>query len=179
MTADPEINPAVFSVATQKEDGTVSAILEDMFSLGYAKSGEVVVYEGEQAGKTIKITAEFRTVLPAEIRDIFEEVQKYPSFLGGFVTEQIETLARALIKINGMRLALDQNDRTDMLKELDTTSITPLNEARYILIKKIKSVHVLDALYDSYKKFIDTVRQKFEDSKKKLNSPPSSNLTSE
>lgn len=177
MTADPEISPIILPKIPQEEQ-VVSSILEDIFYLGYATSEEMTVFEGEKDGKSIKIVAKFRTLMPAEIRDIFEEVQKYTSGLGQYATEQIETLARAIVQINGMRMVMDHTERAKMMDELRVKETTPLQEARYILTKKIRSAYMLDLLYEKYREFVDKVRDEFEKSKKKLNSPASSPSTS-
>lgn len=176
MTADPELSS--FSENKRAEvDVTGSAILEDIFLLGYTKSGPVVLFSQEKDGRKTALTAEYRTLLPAEIRDIFEEVNHYQSFLGQLVTEEIETLARAIVTINGMRLVLDQTDREALAKEMRDRNLptpTPLSEARYILMHKIKSPMVIDMLFEGYKKFADQVKNTFDDIKKKLNEAPSS-----
>lgn len=181
MTADPEIRSFVPGTPPPEMDVTTSAILEDIFLLGYAKSEPMHLFTQEKDGQTLKLVAEYRTLLPAEIRDVFEDVQRYQSFLGQLVTEQIETLARGIVQINGMRLALDQTDRAALVKEFrdsDQPHPTPLAEARYILTHKIKSPMVIDLLFEGYKKFTNKVKDAFDDVKKKLNDPPSSASTS-
>jgi len=165
MTATPE---AVSTSpdpkpSTQFKPASVS-ILDDLFNIGYTTSEEVLVYEAEGT----KITASFRTLVPAEMREVHEVIGSFQSMGAQFITEQIELLARGIMLINNMPLSLDQHDRETLSKDLDKPDLTPLEQARYILLNKLRSKPVLDMLYDKYMEFINGVEKEFEDIKKKL-----------
>lgn len=171
MTMTPEtVDPTVKE--SKKFDIESVSTLEDMFYLGYTQSEKIIIYEHEDK----KITAVFRTILPVELRDIFESISKYDSYAGQAVTERIETLSRAIVTVNDMPLAMDQQDKKDFV-EYHKREPSSLEQARFILINKIKSVYIIDALYEAYTEFSDKVKDHFDDIKKKLKSQKSSEST--
>jgi hypothetical protein len=162
VTSSPQPKPA-----TAFKNVNVS-VLDDMFNLGYTTSADVLVYES--AGTSIVAT--FRTLVPAEMRDVHEAVGAFRSMGAQFITEQIELLARGVVTINNMPLILDQHDREELSKKLDRADLTPLEQARYIFLNKIRSKPVLDMLYDKYMEFIQSIEKEFEEVKKKLKEDP-------
>lgn len=168
MTMVPEVvDPA--TPETKKFDIENTSTLEDMFYLGYTQSKKMIIYEHDDK----KFTVVFRTLLPIELRDIFEAINRFSSFEAQAVTDRIETLARTIITINDMPLVMDQQDKKDF-KEYHDRDPSPLEQARYILINKIKSVYIIDALYEAYIEFSNEIKTHFDDIKKKLKNQKSS-----
>jgi hypothetical protein len=149
------------------------AILEDLFYIGHTESEKIVIYKDEK-GK--KITVTFRSLTPTEIRAIFEAADQFDSVGGRAVTEKIETLSRAITSINDMPLVLDPKEREEFHGKYNRDP-TPLEQARHIFLNKVKSLHMINALYEAYEDFQSKITAHFEDVKKKLNNPDSSNST--
>jgi hypothetical protein len=147
------------------------APIEDLFYIGYTKSDNLTIYEDEET--KIKFTVQFRTLTPPEYRDIFEAVGKFQTFGAQEIQEKIEVLARAVVLINEMPLILDEKDREFFKKEYGRDPST-LDQCRYIIGNKIQSIHMIELLYDEYKKFAEETRENFEDIKKKLKNQKSS-----
>jgi hypothetical protein len=141
------------------------AVLEDLFYLGYTSSNRITIYEDEEKG--VIINATFRTLTPTENRDVFEAVSRFNSIGGQSVTERIETLARAIKTINDMPLTLESDEKEEYHKKHGKDP-SPLEQARIILFDKIKSIHVIDALYEAYMEFKSGIEIGFDDVKKKL-----------
>ena len=161
-TAIPQ--PKIPNIAEEKQ----ITILEDLFTIGYAKSDDIKVYE-DNLGRSFSV--QFRTLTPCEYRDIAEILSFYRSTHAQVWTEKIETLARAIITINKMPLLLDPKERKDY-EDKNKVPPTSLEQARIILYEKIKSTDVIDLLYSEYAKFTEQITKSFEDIKKKLNNPP-------
>lgn len=160
MTLKPETPPK----AKPKTDPVEIAVLEDLFYIGYTTSKKITIYEDKEKGT--KIDAVFRTLMPAEFRDIFEIVGKYDTFQAQEITNQIEVLARTIKTINDMPLVLDTKEKEEFKNKYDREP-SPLDQAREILTNKIHSVQVIDALFDEYQKFYDGVKTQFDELKKK------------
>jgi hypothetical protein len=171
MTANPEF-PNQPENSPEKDNPFAVSVIEDIFNLGYIKSDPQVLFK--DPNNKVELSVVYRTLMPAEIREIFESVSAYSSVIGQLVTEQLETLARAIITINGMPLILDEADRKKLAEELHVQAPTPLQQAKYILTHKIKSPNVVDLLYEAYREFTDGVKENFAELKKKLNSQTSS-----
>jgi len=170
MTLEPQ--PSKVVPEQSNPDFSKTSILEDMFYLGYTKSEKVVVYRDES--KEVEINAVFRTITPAELREIYEASGRYETVGGQAITEKLETLARAIVTINEMPLILDTNDREKFKKEYGRDPDV-LEQAKIILIEKLKSPELLDMLYESYREFAKTITEQFNDIKKKLKNPMFSN----
>lgn len=145
-------------------DPAKTAILEDMFYLGYATSNKITIYADDEGNE---YTAKFRTLTPTELRSIFETSVRFSSLEGQDITNKIEILARAITHINDMPLILTTKDREDFFQKYKKEP-TPLDQARYILTEKISSIHMLNLLYEAYSEFSDSIRSQFDDIKKKL-----------
>ncbi len=172
MTAEPTSSfPAIAAESTISNIAQEKQItmLEELFSVGYAKSGDILIYEDTNG---LSFSVQFRTLTPCEYRDIAEVLTYYRSTHAQILTEKIETLARAIVYINHMPLLLDPKERKDY-EEKNKVPPTSLEQARIILYEKIKSGAVIDLLYEKYSEFIEKVAKSFEDIKKKLNSPSS------
>lgn len=165
MTTEPE-------TLKQSDPNLSVSVIEDLFSVGYTKSDNVVVYKDE--AKNIEIVTQFRTLTPLELREISETINQFGSFSAQLITEKIETLARSIIHINNMPLILDMNERSEYEKKHGNPP-TSLEMARKIISGKIKSAHIIDMLYDQYSEFTAKIVEHFEDVKKKLKNPQSSN----
>ena len=150
-------------------DYAKTAILEDLFYLGYTLSDKIIVYKTD----TTEITAKFRTITPLELRSVFETSTKFTSFEAQDITNKIEVLARAITHVNDMPLILNTKDRDDFFQKFHKEP-SPLDQARYVLTEKISSIHMLNLLYEAYANFADAIRTEFEDIKKKLKSTPDS-----
>lgn len=157
----------------KKQFDRVAAALEDLFSLGYTRSDVYTIYHDEESGK--KITVQFRNLLPHEIREVADEVNKRASPVSQLITEQMETLARAVVCVNDMPLVLTSDER-ELFKKEHRREASSFDMARIIMYEKIKSTHVLDAMYDAYQEFIKTIDTHFDEIKKKLSHPQSSSL---
>lgn len=141
-----------------------TATLEDLFYLGYTESKPIVVFENRE--KNYRIEVIFRTLVPYEIRDVYEHASKFNAIFSQAIAEKIETLARAIKTINGQPLYITTADR-DTFKKNFGREPDSLDQARVILTEKIKSPLVLDALWKEYEKFKDEVARLFEDDFKK------------
>ena len=171
MTMEP-LKEENLSSNKSKKEIFGNAALEDLFILGYTTSEPLVVYEDEKGDK--RIVARFRTLTPIELRKVYEESTKYSSFGGKDITEKLETLCFAIMTINGMPLVMSTGQREEYTKEYGELP-SPLDQARHLIINQIKSIYIIDALYEAYEEFSNRVKQEFEDIKKKLKNPPSSN----
>ncbi|MFA5132672.1 MAG: hypothetical protein WC444_05120 [Candidatus Paceibacterota bacterium] len=150
------------------------AAIEDLFRVGYTESGDIVVFRDES--KEIEITARFRTLTPTEIRDVEEIVSKYESAGAKGVMQGVETLARAIIHINGRPLILPTNEVEELKKQIGREP-DRLDQAREILHNKVRSWYVLDAMFDAYQEFTAELDGYFEGLKKKLKSQQPSSST--
>lgn len=173
MTLDPEVDVKKPSTPERKQEIDIEDIrpLEDLFNLGYTKSGPVTVLEDENGNKII---AEYRTLTPSEQRDIFEVTSEYSSPASQAISLKLETLARAVQKLNGMPLILDSNDVKKYEDAHNGKSPSALEQARFIMYNNMKSHVVIDILYEGYENFMDDVNKTFENIKKKSNSQNSS-----
>jgi hypothetical protein len=144
--------------------------LESLFYLGYATSPVVTIFKDDSA----TLQAQFRTLTPVELRDVLETANRFTSDGAKVITERIETLARAIVHINHMPLMLVNKDQQEFFNKYKRNP-SPLDMARVILQDKIKSMVVIDALYDYYMEFVSKLLDKFEEAKKKLNPESSTN----
>ena len=172
MTTSPEDIPDLFEDSfSDKVQENDSAILEDLFLLGYTKSPVFTVYKDEKTGSEIKVL--YRTAVPREIREIAELCGKWDDPVAKMITEQLETLARVIVHVNSMPLLLTKNEIEDFNKK-NGKPPSALDQARVCLLEKIKSEYIIDALWDCYQEWTVTIRNQFEEVKKKLKNPPSS-----
>lgn len=160
MTAEPTESTPYTTVATDRD----TAVLEDLFLLGYTTSEPIAIYKDEKT----EIRVQYRTLLPYEHREIAQAVSSFTSPVAQYITEQIETLARAVVTINSMPLQLNLDDKKSFQSE-HRREPTPLDQARYVMTKKIRSKHILDAMFDAYVEFVEGITKHFEELKKKLN----------
>jgi len=162
MTMEPEKQDLHSSVDLPDTPDNRIPILEDLFYLGYTTSDKINIYKKDKS----EINVIFRTITPVEHRDIFEYMTNFSSTEARLIVEKMEILARAIKTINDMPLVLDVSERERFKKDHDRDP-SPLDQARHIVSEKIKSVYVIDALFEAYTKFVDEVRESFEDIKKK------------
>jgi len=164
MTADPEVlqDEPVSKDRKFESPGELN-ILESMFYLGFSQSPVIEIYND---GK-VELKAKFRTLMPIELREIMEEKENYTSSIAQAITERMETLARAIVTINHMPLVLSKEEQ-DKFFEDNKRQPSPLEMARHILRFKIRSMVVIDALYEKFIEFSNQVTATFEDTKKKL-----------
>lgn len=161
MTTKPDFSETPKTPTVSKRS---ISVLDDLFNLGYTTSGDILLYEHEDK----RISAAFRTLVPAELRDVHECIGAYSSIGAKIITEQIELLARGVVMINNMPLILDQHDREELAKKDNVKDPSPLEQARYILLHKLNSKPVLDLLYGAYMEFLGNIDKEFEEIKKKL-----------
>jgi hypothetical protein len=174
MTVESEkLQDSTVSFPTQEKDRDAAA-LEDLFLIGSTRSNVYTIYK-DNSGKAI--TVQFRSLQPTEIMAVANAVERHQSPLGKYIAEEIETLARAIIYVNNMPLVLTTHEREKYFKENNRIP-TPLDNARTILQDKIKSPHILDAMFEAYGEFIKGIQDDFDNIKKKLTLPDSSNSTS-
>lgn len=142
---------------------TEISFLENLFYLGYVESKPIQLYKDDKA----ELIVVYRTLTPTELRDIVEHMNKYESTMGKVITERIETLARAIVTLNHMPLILSAKERQDIHTKTGKDP-SPLEMARIIMEDKIRSIMMIDLLYDGYLKFADDVSAKFSNAKKNL-----------
>jgi len=165
MTVAPEASPdPVRDDPIKAKEKALTEIhpLESLFSLGYAESPHIEIYRDD----TVELKAKFRTLTPLEIRDVTEEITKFFSPTGQTITEQIETLARSVQFVNYMPLILTKDDQQKFFDD-NKRMPSPLEMARIVLRDKIKSLTVLNAMYETYLEFSNEIVKKFEEAKKK------------
>jgi hypothetical protein len=138
--------------------------LENLFYLGYAESPIIEVFKED----TVELKVQFRTLTPLEIRDITEAISLYDSSPAQMITERIETLARSIISINHMPLILTTKERQEFY-EKNGRNPSPLEMSKIILQEKIRSMVVIDAIYEKYLEFSDSILNDLEKIKKKSN----------
>ena len=136
---------------------------ESLFRKGYTVSPDVVVFTDKETD--LDLIARFRTLTPVELREIFEEVYKFNSPVGQTVTEQLETLARTVVTLNGSPLAMSKVEVDEFFSKNDRYP-SPLEMARYVMQDKIRSVVIIDALFSKYVEYAEEVIKNFEDLKK-------------
>jgi hypothetical protein len=139
--------------------------LESLFHYGYAESDVIDIFSDEE--RKIELKVKFRTLTPAEIRDITEFIELYEAGAAQIITEKIETLSRAVMYVNFMPLTLTPDEQSDYYNKYGKTP-SPLEMARIIFQEKIKSLFIIDALYEAYSEFSAEIIAKLEIAKKKL-----------
>ena len=149
---------------TSQIEGT--SVLEDLFLIGYVKSKKIKVYQDDKF--SIEVT--FRTLTPIEWRDTFEISDKFYNADSRSINLKLEILSRAICTINDSPLSLDLTDK-EMFKAKYDREPDPLDQARYIIREKVRSLSLIDLIFEAYQKFDDEIKNNFEDIKKKLNNP--------
>jgi hypothetical protein len=147
-------------------------IIEDLFFIGFTKSKKILVYQDDK--NSIEVI--FRTLTPMEIRDVYEACGKFNTYSGQSIAEKVETLSRSITTVNDMPLVMNQNDKEIFIRHYGREP-TPLDQARYIIIEKLQSIHILDLLFEAYTVFADSIKDQFDEIKKKLKTAQSSNST--
>jgi hypothetical protein len=135
---------------------------EQLFFVGYVESKPIAVWKNENND----ITVTFRTLTPLEIRDILEVSSKFQDDVARSITERIETLARAITTLNHAPLVLTKNEQQEYY-EKNRENPSPLTMARMILSNKIKSLELINILYEKFTEFSNQVAKEFEEAKKK------------
>jgi hypothetical protein len=175
MTVESEpIVPDKIVTPEQKEANNEAAALEDLFLIGSTKSNVFTIYKDDEGRQ---ITVQFRSLQPVEIMEVAEAADRHSSSIARYTIEELETLARAIMYVNGMPLILNEKEREDYFKTKKKYP-SPTEMARIILYEKIKSPHILDAMYEAYTDFIKGIQLGFDEVKKKLMNQESSNSTS-
>ena len=150
LATDTTINPPVENY-----------IFEQLFNLGYAESPSIVVYKDANNEFTVR----FRTLVPNELRDIFESASRFQTSEAQSITEKLETLARAITTVNSTPMVISQKEQQEYFDK-NNVHPSPLVMARIILHQKIKSLNLINLMYTKYMEFIDSVNKAFEDGKK-------------
>ena len=158
---DPQVNEKIEDVLQQRRAG---AVLEELFTLGYTVSESKVIFEDEKKDLLVEVT--FRTLTPSEHRDIYETLGSFMHPEAQFITQKLETLARAIVKMNGMPLTLSASEQESYAEKIGR-SPTPLDQARLILTTQVKSTLLVNMLYKTYIEFTQEVEKAMEDLKKK------------
>jgi len=158
---DKEVEPKLEKIL---KDRRSSIILEEIFLLGYATSEPIVIFENKEKGLLVEVV--FRTLTPPENRDIYETLVSFMHPEAQFITQKLETLARAIVRMNDMPLTLSAADQEDYAAKIGR-SPTPLDQARYLLSKQNKSTVLVDALYEAYTNFVAETETSLHDLKKK------------
>ena len=164
MTLEPDTLPDLKKPKSGIEGTEKTIVFENLFSVGYTVSDKLMIFHDEE--KNVKIEATFRTLTPPEMREVWDICNRFESFGAREITEKIEILARAITSINDMPLILDPKERDDF-KGRTGQDPSPLEQARIIMIDKLKSTDLLEALWEVYEDFRNEIRASFEEIKKK------------
>ena len=162
MTIKPEENASEGGSFHPLSFSPETYVFEQLFVLGYAESQPISVY----TNGNIDISVVVRTLTPVEIRDVLEICGQLGSQGAQSIVERIETLARGIVTINHAPLVLTKKEQQDFYEKYNR-SPSPLDMARIILNEKIKSLDVIDLIYEAYVKFTNSVTKDFEKAKKK------------
>jgi len=167
MTIEPAAIPNADPIISLKDQRDIS-VLEDIFTLGFTKSDPITVFEDKE--NNFEVNVVFRTVTPSELMAVYEAAGCHGSLFAQRISERLETLARAIQFINRMPLLLSASDQAEYLKRVglpEDKAVTPLDQAKIILTEKIKSPAVIDALWEAYETFRNTVTETVTNLKKK------------
>jgi len=167
---DPAVSPEQVKEAQEKVKKQTKRVeeyhpLASLFYLGYAESDPITVFEDKE--QNLELIVKFRTLMPHELRDISEKSALYESGSARIITEQLETLARAIMSINHLPLTLPNHEQQEYFEKYKKNP-SPLDMAVIVLTYKIKSLIVIDALYGAYSTFASKIVDKVEEAKKKL-----------
>lgn len=163
MTLKPEELPSSeFSRPNLNEYVAEQYVFENLFLLGYAESAEKTIYKSGN----VEIIVKFRTLTPVEMRDVIEEANQYTADASRGLTERIETLSRAIVTLNHAPLVLTKKEQDEYFNKHGMNP-SPLAMARIIFKDKIKSLELINLLYDEYVTFTNQITDEFEKSKKK------------
>lgn len=162
MTATPE------EITTTPIPPKQINYLESLFYLGYAESEDITIYKDDKHTLIVK----FRTLTPNEIRDVFNISGQHDTMAAQLLTEKLEILARSIVHVNNMPLIWTATEREEYFKK-EKRQPSPLEMSRDIIVNKIKSLLIIETLYDAYREFTVKVESNFEDIKKKLKNPSS------
>jgi hypothetical protein len=165
MTISPQVADIPVKKKNQQKEPIGYSPLESLFHFGYAESPVIDIFSDEESN--VELKAKFRTLTPTEIRDITEFIELYDAGASQVITEKIETLARAVMLVNYVPLILPP-DEQQAFYDKHGKSPSPLEMARMILQEKIKSMFIIDALYEAYAEFSQSIIEKLEKAKKKL-----------
>ena len=166
MTAQPEPAKDITNAPTQDigqvEHNAEYYAFEQLFFLGYAESDPITIYKDNKHEFVVK----FRTLTPNELRDVIESARKFETIGAQAITEKLETLARVIITINHTPLVLTQKEQQEYY-EKNSEHPSSLTMARIILHDKIKSMEIVELMYDKYMNFQMKINERFEEAKKK------------
>jgi len=165
MTINATVSDPPEKKTKQHESLVTNDPLDNLFHFGYTESDVIEIFSDKE--KNLELKAKFRTLTPTEIRDITEFIELYNAGAAQLITEKIETLARAIMYINYMPLILTPDERQDYYNKYGKEP-SPIEMAKIILQEKIKSIFIIDALYEAYSEFAQGVIKKLEKAKKKL-----------
>ena len=166
MTLKPEAPVDITNIPAQDigtiEHNTEFYAFEQLFFLGYAESDPITIYKDDKHDFVVK----FRTLTPNELRDVIESAHKFVTLDAQAITEKLETLARVIVTINHTPLVLTQKEQQEY-HEKHKEHPASLTMARIILHDKIKSMEIINIMYDKYMEFQMKINEMFEDAKKK------------
>ena len=135
---------------------------EQLFFMGYAESDPISIYKDDKHEFVVK----FRTLTPNELRDIVESAHAFQTAGAQAITEKIETLARVIVTVNHTPLVLTQKEQQEYY-EKNNEHPSSLTMARIIMHDKIKSMEIIEIMYDKYMEFQLKINEMFEEAKKK------------
>ena len=164
MTVNPQQLPPPEKKKKEQKPAVYNP-LENLFHFGYAESDVIEIFSDKE--NNIELKVKFRTLTPTEIRDITELTELYQSDTSQIITEKIETLARAIMYVNYMPLTLPPDEQQIYYNNYGKMP-SPIDMARVILQEKIKSIFIIDALYNAYAEFAENIIKQLESAKKKL-----------
>lgn len=140
---------------------TSDRYLRELFEIGTAYSDPVEVLPN------LKVV--FRLLTPEELLEVTEKVSEYSGLESKLLVSQIQTLARAIVEINGLILSLSPAE-TEKLEKKFHKKFSRVDEAAYILMTEFPKF-LLDELNVAYTNFQNSVLEKIEDIKKKSKQP--------
>jgi len=135
---------------------------EQLFFMGYAESDPITIYKDDKHEFVVK----FRTLTPNELRDVIESANKFTTTGARAITEKLETLARVIVTVNHTPLVLTQKEQQEYY-EKHAEHPSSLTMARIILHEKIRSMEIINIMYDKYMEFQEKINAMFEEAKKK------------
>jgi hypothetical protein len=166
MTLKPESAKDITNIPSQDigniEHNAEFYAFEQLFFMGYAESEPVTIYKDDKHEFVVK----FRTLTPNELRDVIESANKFETAGAQAITEKLETLARVIVTINHTPLVLTHKEQQEYYEKYKENP-SPLTMARIILHDKIKSMEIIEIMYDKYMDFQYKINAMFEEAKKK------------
>jgi len=135
--------------------------VKELFELGSAYSDPVEVFPN------IKVV--FRILSVDDLVEVGEALTEFTGIESRTIVSQVQTLARAIVEINGMVLVLPPAE-VDKLEEKLNRKVTRVDQAAYILATEFPKF-MLDELNQAYINYYRDVLEDVDSVKKKSKKP--------